>query len=261
MNHHFQDARKQQENKTKKLEELRNLLEQKFRPVDIGRVVARVECEALAFIIESFYIKFVVGFQRLHNIQSGHLAGLFRAKDDWALRSGFDIPILVKKGESRLELLDIFLGEGLDLELQDVIDQISKRCPELEFSPPQVVGAGELAVLAPIPGCHPDVKLRIQIRGARRIQTMIYPTGKQGKQWVKEHFSGLKAYPIARKDHMFFPEAWWGSKNVTSDPSVGADRALQLLSLARIARREDLGDLEYLLDGLPYSGKEFETVD
>lgn len=254
---HFQDARKVQKGKTQKLEELRRLLGEGFRPEEIGRVVARVESEALAFTIEAFYIKFVVGFQNLHNIQPGHLSGLIRAYNDWDLRHGFDIPIVVKKGQSRLELLDIFLGEGLDLELQEVVNKLTKLCPEIKlvFSPPQVVGAGELAVFSLIPGCHSDVKLRIQIRGARRIQIMIDPTGKEGKKWVKEHFSRLKAFPLVRKDCKFIPKAWRGPKKVTSDTSVSAYRARKLILLTHTTRREDLGDLEYLLDDLPYCGE------
>ena len=236
-----------------RLDEIRGLFMANYQPRDVGRIVARVKSEMIAFMIESFYIKSLVGFKNLHNIQPGHLSGLFRSYGDWQLRIGFDIPLVVQKGQPRDELKDIFLGEGLDIELQEVIDNIAEREPKhcLAFSPVKVVGAGELAVLANIPGVHPDVFLRIQIRAARRIQVMLQPKGRLGEKWVKDHFTRLSAYPLKRKDNMFIAQPWWGLK-VTSSVAVAADRALELIKLSTILRREDLGSLESLLEGLPH---------
>lgn len=254
---HFREARRRREVdcKNKRLNELSSLLEDnRYRPEEIGRVMARVNSEALAFIVESFYIKFVLGFRNLHNVQPGNFFGLFRSRGDWELRAGFDIPIIVEKGQERMELLDEFLGDGLDLDLQEVVDLLAQHDSELvlKFSPPKLMGAGELVVLSPIPGIDANVTLRIQIRHARRFQIMLYGVNQAGRRWIREHFIALEAYPLARKDDMFIPSVWRGAANVTSDTQIAVDRALELIGLARTKRREDLGGLAYLLDGLPH---------
>ena len=253
---HFRDANADETIPTDRLEEIRGLFRENYKPNEIGRIIARVSSEQLAFVVESFYIKFILGFQNLHNIQSGHASGLFRAFKDWELRVGFDIPIVIEKGQARNELLDIFLGEGLDTHLQEVVDILALREPKLalEFSPPKVVGAGELAIMASIPDVDFGVKLRIQIRGARRFQVMLYPESKSGKEWVGRHFKRLDAYPLRRKDDMFIPSPWRSVQNVTADPTVTADRVLQLIALTRVQRRQDMGNLGPLLDGLPWNG-------
>lgn len=219
---HFLDAIADKTISGDRLEEIRRLLEEGYRPNEIGKVIARINSESIAFVIESFYIKFIVGFRSLHNIQSGHASGLFRAFKDWELRLGFDIPIVIKKGQARTELLDIFLGEGLDVLLQEVVDIIALREPKLilKFSTGEVVDAGELAIFASIPSIDPGVKLRIQIRPARRFQVMLDPVNKSGREWVRRHFMRLDAYPLKRKDDMFIATPWLGPRNVTNDPEL-----------------------------------------
>jgi len=99
--------------KNKKEVQLVDLLS-KYKPSDIGKVLAIVDKEHVAYMLESLYIKFIYGYDKLDNIQPGHYAGLFRAKGDWLMRKGFDIPILVEFGQRRDELLDIFLGCGAE---------------------------------------------------------------------------------------------------------------------------------------------------
>ena len=254
---HFQNAiSNMASSDVERLGEIRKLFVEGHKPCDIGRIIARVTSEALAFMIESLYIKFVIGFKNLHNIQPGHASGLYRSHEDWELRKGFDIPIVVEKGQARDESLDEFLGEGLDIELQEVIDVIAKNAPnlELDFSLPKVHGARELVVFASIPDVHPGVKLRIQIRSARRFQVMLCPINKnkQGREWMRNHFTNLDAYSLLRpSDDMFIAPRWRGQRNVTSDPAVAADRALKLIALTRVKRREDLGLLVPLLNGFP----------
>ncbi len=251
---HFLDAIANKTISGDRLEEIRQLLGVGHKPNEIGRIIARIHSESLAFMLESFYIKFIIGFRNLHNIQSGHASGLFRSFGDWDLRVGFDIPIVIKKGQARDELLDTFLGEGLDIELQKVVDILALHVPalKLEFSPPEVKGAGELAIFASISGVDPGVKLRIQIRSARRFQVMLCPVNKSGRNWVRGHFTRLAAYPLKRKDDMFIPAPWRGSQNVTTDPALVAERALQLIALTQVQSRQNLGNLGPLLGGLPY---------
>ena len=253
---HFQDARTHENNLgTERLTEIRTLIQAGKLPKDIGRIVARVENESVAFMIESFYIKFVIGFENLHNIIPGHASYMFRSFNDWDLRIGFDIPIIVERGQARTEELDMCFAEGLDFELQKVVDKLEELEPKLklEFSPPRFVDAGELAVWTSIPDIDQNVVVRIQIRFARRFQIQLYPLNVNGKIWIANHFTMLNAYPLKRKDNRFMPLSWLGANNVTRDPAVAASRVLQIIELAKITQREKLSpNLELLLDGLPY---------
>ena len=253
---HFQDARIHKNNSVaKRLTEISTLIQAGKLPKDIGRIVARVENESVAFMIESFYIKFVIGFENIHNIIAGHASYMFRSFNDWDLRIGFDIPIIVERGQARTEELDICFSEGLDLELQKVVDKLEELEPKLklEFSNPKFVDAGELAVWASIPDIDQNVVVRIQIRFARRFQIQLYPLNVGGRIWIENHFTMLNAYPLMRKDNRFIALSWRGANNVTRDAAVAASRVLQIIKLARIARREDLSpDLELLLEGLPF---------
>ena len=107
----------------------------------------------------------------------GHASYMFRSFNDWDLRIGFDIPIIVERGQARTEELDMCFAEGLDFELQKVVDKLEELEPKLnlEFSPPRFVDAGELAVWTSIPDIDQNVVVRIQIRFARRFQIQLYP--------------------------------------------------------------------------------------
>jgi hypothetical protein len=253
---HFQDARIHKNNSVaERLAEISTLIQAGKLPKDIGRIVARVENESVAFMIESFYIKFVIGFNNIHNVIAVNASYMFRSFNDWDLRIGFDIPIIVESGQARTEELDICFAEGLDFELQKVVDKLEEIEPKLklEFSNPRFVDAGELAVWASIPDINQNVVVRIQIRFARRFQIQLYPLNVGGRIWIENHFTMLNAYPLMRKDNRFIPLSWRGANNVTRDPAVAASRVLQIIKLARIARREDLSpDLELLLEGLPF---------
>lgn len=238
-----------------RIQKINNLLSTGYKPADIGRVVARVENEALAFIIESFYIKYVVGFNQLANIQPGHLSGLFRSKDDWERRHGFDLP--TEFGAMRRVLFDEFLGGGLDVILNDVVDGVKQRDNLLltTVTNPKLVGAGELAVLCSIEGVDNVVKLQIQIRGALRIQLFLMPIGVAGQSWIKTNFSKCDLYPIIRTDNRFSPNCWKGAKNLTIEIDVAISRAISLAKFAKKLQgatcRDDLNEFEDLIEGLP----------
>jgi hypothetical protein len=249
---HFNDAKNNGESSSKKLDEIVTLLNKNYKPCDIGRVIARVESEDMAFMIESFYIKFFIGFKHLHNVQPGQLSELFRAYEDWEIRAGFDIPIIIEKRQERKELLDIFLSEDLDLELNNVASRLREIDPNLAFSEPRVMNAGELVILSSIPSVNVNIKLRIQIRSARRFQVILYPSNSAGKKWMKEHFSRLNAFPLKRQDNWLIPEPW-RVNNVTDDIELVVERCLELIKLAKIHKREELNELEYLLASLPYN--------
>lgn len=252
---HFQEARSSKEScRIERLNRLRRLLRE-FNSKDIGRVVARVDNEALAYTLESFYIKFAVGFRSLANIQPGHLSGCFRSRDDWSLRQGFDLPI--EAGGMYQALKDVFLGEGLDTALYDMVDEIIKTSPDsLEnVYPPDLCGAGELAITAKINGVDECIRIQIHVRCARRFQVFLMPQGERGKNWVREKFGRFKRYPVHRRDDRFSPLCWKGSSNLSGDPKIACERALRLIQLAQVLQisenYKDLYGFQDLLDGLP----------
>lgn len=277
--HALKDKSKQQG--VERLEKIRSLIARGYNPSDIGRVVARVDSESTAFMVEAFYMKYVVGFKSLKNIQPGHEFENFRSKRDWVLRPGFDLQIVVKKGSDRTELLHLFLGEGLHEELYEVVRLVKENYPELqlEFGEARLFGAGELIVSSAIPGiepisyenvrrcqdegvdgfvrlkpghCDSGVRIRIQTRVPRAFQVFLFAGGSEplAKVWYEQHFKKLGAWPVNRQDHQYRPDPWHatrGSIGVTYDHAEAARRVMQLVHIARAASLDELSDEERAL--------------
>jgi hypothetical protein len=236
-----------------RLMQVKSLLDQGHAPFAIGRVIARVDSEALAFVIESFYMKFVTEFSQLHNVQPGHLFGMFRTKNDWQARHGFDLPTNIQGG-MRLMLRDMFLGEGLDKDLAEVVYSAELSGLLANHKGPKLLGAGELAYLCQIQGVPVSVVLRVQIRCARRIQIGLHPIGQSGKDWISENFSRFGLGMPRRHDHLFIPVAWRGAANVAVDTAEAIRRSLRMAKLAQVLEKsncqENLGEFQDLLLGL-----------
>lgn len=252
---HFYDARSNapQYQNIERIERLSGLL-QSYKPNEIGRIVARVQTETQAYLIESFYIKFVIGFRNLTNVQPGHLSGMFRSNGDWERRHGFDLP--AHPGGNYRNLRDIFLGEGLDTLIYEVLQQVDLRNQLLDITSPALVGAGELAIQATIKNVDESVKLQIHVRCARRIQVFLIPINNLGRAWIKNKFGSIARYPLHRIDDRFRPQCWWGTNNMTSDPIEAASRAVRMVQLAQAlqceqSNKEDFNRFEDLLKGLP----------
>lgn len=252
---HFDDARSlaADEVAVPRLERLQLLMRRGVEPSTIARVVARINDEALAYLIESFYMKFIIGFDRLLNVQPGHLWGMFRSRGDWKPRLGFDLP--TEPGGLRRELLDMFLSDGLDVALNDIA-----RAPELQSligaaGNPRMFGAGELAVSCPILGVTSDVQLHLHIRFARRVQISLVPTNRRGRQWIAERFGKFGLYSLCRGDDRFSPRCWRGASQVAIEPAEAIRRAMRLaklaLALCQAEHRSQLSEFDDLLGGLP----------
>lgn len=285
LSHHFRNAARKDNNAVERLDEIRRLINARFTQGDIGRIVARVDTEALAFMIESFYMKFVVGFRNLHNIQPGHAFGSFRSLGDWDSRHGFDIPITVRKGEKRRDLFDSFIGEGLDLELSEVVKTLHKNYPDngLKFGDAEIYGSGELIVSAIIPGLElvpkelvdqyrgerrrgfiklhgpqdPEIRVAVLVRNARKFQVFAFSKRnfELTKVWYKFHFGKLKALPLNRQDEKYRPDHWHdqlGTLMATNSHKIAADRIIEMVKIARAQSREELEQLgiAYLLEPL-----------
>jgi len=248
---HFKEATIKNKLENDKLREIKELINQGYKQRDIGRIVARVDSEALAFMLETLWIKFIKGFRNISNVQSGHASHLFRSKDDWSKRRGFDLPFIVEPGKQnkRDELLDLFLGAGLDELLEKVREELCENGNplNLKFGPPKVEGAGELAIRAVL---DEKITLQVQTRHNRTLQVALMPTNKRQKDWIIDHFRNiLNNAPIGRADFRFTPRAW-KNNNVTSDVSEAANRARLLVKLANLKRRDtdDLNMEALLID-------------
>lgn len=246
---HFIDAGRMDQVGVARLDRLRELLKN-YQQKEIGRIVAWVDTSALAYVVESFYIKFVVGRGdgTLTNIQSGHLYGMFRSKGDWEPRHGFDLPTEV--GGGRRELLDAFLGEGLDTLIYEVMEHPDLDGMLSQKGTARLIGAGELAVIISIRGVSAPIQLRIQVRCSRRIKLFLTPQGNSGKKWIRERFAQLGLISLLRKnDDMFSPACWTGARNLTDDLDTAVQRAVRLIQFARVLQSANtLNDLDEYRD-------------
>ena len=243
---HFKDVNNQ-DLSSEKLKMLKGLLEDNWQPKDIGRVIAWVEKDDTAFFLESFYLRFISGTSDLANATSGHHLFRFRAKGDWQPRHGFDLPVIISPGAKRVELLDLFVGSGLDQCLKEVEEEVEKLIPNygLRFGPPCVRGAGELVIEAIV---DEKIPILVTIRYQRRYQIQLWWRTKAQRQWIVDHFTMLNAYPLRRKDDYYFPTAWRGNFNMTTDPKEAARRVKQVVDLVRINSLEELRRRKELME-------------
>jgi hypothetical protein len=198
------------------LQLLSSLVRNGHLPRDIGRVEARVEHEQQSFALEALLIKFIHGLATVDNRVAGHHGEMFRAKGDWEPRRGFDLPYVCDPGKQadRADKRDGMIGEGLAVPLLAV----EASFPDLSFDPPRILDASELGIeadLVPISG-GAGARIKIFIR-RRKLQVELRPRRKAQKEWVRSHFTRLGAYPLRRKDDVFFPDAWRGPACMTDD--------------------------------------------
>lgn len=241
LSHHFRSAVSVSacEDDPDRLREVRKLLGRGLSHEDIGRVVARVDEEPHAFALEALYLKFVFGLTALANVQPGHHSGTFRARGDWEIRRGFDLPFIVDPGirTDRAEKLDGMLGEGLDIPLVAV--QVA--FPQLVFDPPKVLDSSELGIEADVFDFDGNRGTRIKVFIRReKLQVELRHRTKSQRDWMKAHFCRLEAYPLRRRDDVFFPDQWRGGANMTADPDEAVRRVKLMLDIATARSRADL---------------------
>jgi len=229
-----------------KLDEIRSLFRAGHYPADIARILAWVDNEPTAFAIEALAVKFVHGLFDLENIQRGHHHGLFRAKDDWEIRTGFDLPFVVFPGQlqDRTDMLDGMLGEGLDRPLLE----IQRAFPDLKFDAIKVLDAADLGIEAdviPIDGSA-GARLKIFIR-RERIQIELRHRRKKQREWIQTQFKRLSAYPLRRRDDVFFPDCWRGPAQMTTDINEAIRRVGQMIQIINARSRDELPEETRLL--------------
>ena len=220
---HFEDANNGKAS-TEKLEEIRSLIAKGWRVQDMVRIVAHTgNDEALAYFLESVWMKFILGYTQVANAANAHKGGLIRAKNDWNKRNGFDI----ETSDQRKILMDIFKGLGAD----KLLDQVTRQLPEYQFSNHFIAGAGELVVDSILKNSQgSSVTLRIFSRTTGSIQLALMGNGKFQKNCLAQHFFDLQNLPIGRNDFIHIPEVW-KKKGITYSVDEAVKRARLLIEL------------------------------
>ncbi len=224
-------AKTSEEGRTDKHKALADIEADGHKAEDIARVIAYDLDEGEAYAIESFAMKFVYGGTT--NAVRGHESFRFRAKGDWELRLGFDLPFLVAKNASKASLmeLDSWRGEGLVKLLESVISPVTHvtwNADAINFA------AGSCAVYAVVLG--PDQSERgtlyVHARSPKRatITVEIRFENKTQKEWGTKTFgpSGFN-HVIRRHDRSFFPDAWTNSP--APEPAEATNRVRWMLAL------------------------------
>ncbi len=134
-------------------------------------------------------------------------------------------------------MLDGMLGEGLSRPLL----AIQARFPDLKFCPPKVLDSADLGIEADIVPNEGGAGARLKIFIRRtRIQVELRPRRKAQREWIKAHFTRLNAYPLRRRDDVFFPDAWRGPDRMANDVEEATLRVTQILEIINARRRDDL---------------------
>ena len=238
---HFKEGEALNEDeKTRKHLALQTLQDQGYVPENIAFVIASNLTAEEAFAIESFALKYVYGHTMAANtnIVRGHKSFHFRAKDDWDLRLGFDLPFLAASSKQKAREMerDLMLGEAMDVPLLAVIGSFR----QLEWGEPRIVDAGELAYEAPVQVADGTQggRIKVFIRGKGGIQ-VEFRAGTKAKKWLLDFFSRLN-YTNRRDDVqlVYFPDVWVDKP--TPDLKEATERVRIVLSLLNSNSKEDL---------------------
>jgi hypothetical protein len=240
---HFADAAKsaQLDCSNGHLPLLSKLIADGHRAVDICRVEARVEFEQQALALEALLLKFVHGFATVDNRVAGHHGEMFRAKGDWEIRRGFDLPYVCDpwKQVDRADKRDGMIGEGLAVPLL----AIAAEFPELSFDQPKVLDASELGIEADLVPRAGGAGARIKVFIRRhKLQVELRHRRIAQRKWIRSHFAKLGAYPLRRKDDIFFPDAWRGPANMTDDLELVAHRIRIMQEIVNAPELSKLSD-------------------
>ena len=258
---HFNQARNlarasDQARRKNKLERLKAILDRGHRPIDATTILARVDDEDEAYLLETFYLKFLFGPWSLENSTGGRDSDLFRAHGDLQHRHGFEIPTGRKGTDGRRIKEDLFKGAGFDTLLERASQALNRRItaaghPPVNFSRPGITGAGELSVNAPLATPSGQIKLMLHIRSAQtgRLNCSTHPHGRRGtdisriiwQELCRIHQLGTPQAIGYRRDNHFNPRVWQG-ENLAPDIETLVDRAFLLyrLLMTPLDQQDDL---------------------
>lgn len=229
---HFEDAKKGKAS-TEKLDEIRSLIAKGCEVQHMVRIVAHTgNDEALAYFLESVWMKFMMGYPQVANSANAHKGHLIRAHGDWERRNGFDI----ETSDQRQILADVFKGLGAD----NLLDEVTAFLKGYSFTKHCIAGAGELVVCTELSNNKGGVvTLRIQTRTTASIQVLLIARNKFQKESLVNQFASLGNLPIGRKDLVHIPEIWKHKKGITYSVEVAAKRAQLLIELFNLNSKND----------------------
>jgi len=241
-----------------KLQRIAAVLNNRHQPIAATKILARTRNEDEAYLLETFYIKFILGTEALENATGGRFNDFIRARHDTTPRHGFEIPTRRDWVGGRLIKQDVFKGQGFDDLLREAAAMLNRRLrdnglEELRFAKPSITGAGELSIAAPFTAPPRPIVLMMHIRSPH-TRTFTCQTNRRGRGGPAAHQAlwqelcdgyglgdpGVIGY---RRDHRFNPRAWMES-NMAYDIETLVARAFLLcrLVMTPIVPGSDLGN-------------------
>jgi hypothetical protein len=222
-----------------KLDRLRELLIRHSESM-IARVIAQSLTSEEAFAIESLTLKFLVGSMDATNAVSGHHSWRFRAKGDWDLRPGVDLPVSIyDKGDPNIREDEKHVLLGLKLDV--LAKRVTRQFPEMTWNgdDPKMYGNNTLAISTKL--------VKVDESGKPETYRIILIIGLSGLQVECRSSTGIideqckrLGYVNRRKGRLepFLPDLWWG--NPTWDIDDAARRVSQLIGWVSSANRTEL---------------------
>lgn len=98
-----------------------------------------------------------------------------------------------------------------------------------------MLDSGELGIEADVRG----TRIKIFTRG-KNIQIELRGRRKEQHEWIRNHFKKLQAGHLLRKDHVFLPNKWKGSKGMTANIQAIIRRVDLLLEIVNAENKEQL---------------------
>lgn len=228
--------------KLKKISELRTL---GYEKKDISRVMAKNLTEDEAFLLESFLIKTVYGFDKLTNKVHGKYQNRFRQHNSLEYFNDYDEFLVGRKriNQSRDHIATDYITQGKDQPLK----QIAQQLPELNFADLKVLDAGEFGMEANINGI---ANLKIFIR-SQFIYLELWARKNSQKEAISKHFENLGIRDkLKRNDLTFRPIPWSFKENRTSDVNEIVRRAKLLVDFLNTSDPTDLSKFNELFEDM-----------
>lgn len=230
-------------NEAAKLIKINELKSKGFEKNDIARVLAKNLTEDEAFLLESFLIKTVYGFDKLTNKVHGKYQNRFRQHNSLEYFNDYDEFLVGRKkiNQSRDHIATAYINQGKDQPLKLIAQQL----PELNFSDLRVLDAGEFGMEASVNGI---ANLKIYIR-SKFIYIELWPRKKSEKTAIVKHFESLGiSDQLKRNDLVFRPVNWSLRENRTNDINEIVRRARLLIEFLNTSSPDEINRFDELFE-------------
>lgn len=224
-----------------KLRKISELMELGYEKNDLARILAKNLTEDEAFLLESFLIKTVYGFENLTNKIHGKHHLRFRQHNVLESYNDFDEFLVGRKkvNQSRSHIAANYIARGKDQPLHLIEQELS----ELSFTSMKVLDSGEFGMEADVKGI---ANLKIFLRSTF-IYIELWPRRKSQKIAIVNHFEKLGIREkLKRADLVFRPEPWSSKENRTNDVNEIIRRARLLIEFLHVTNAEELTNFNEL---------------